>query len=518
MKEGFPLSKKICLLLGLLILCLLYSAAIGEARVTWTPESPRVGDYVDIIVRPDRENPQSVTYRLSLADQKVFSGKEDDHYEVSFRPRKEGTYTLTVILSYGKKDQEEIQVPIRVSGSAPVQAGPDIVYSQKDGWWKKKSYGSNNLEVAGCGIFTLSHAVQRLGFAAEDVLPESLGITYDFCLVEGGTANERLLTNAGKVYDFITQDDLEESAEGISACLRRGDFFSFSIVNGHIALADGISEDGTKVHIVDSAPSATFERIKNGSIYLQAEDGSFQAIQSPAELPGARYFFETRFYGGGEYWLDLDYCARRGMRLIRSSWLKLNTESGARSVDLSQIGTMQSKVVLDEETLTVNTRDLIWNCIGAEGRQIALVTSKSGVTFRDAAGKAIPNYKKIARGTLLMPLEIGKDTVYVFYKGSFGYVSRKAVEFLNVVQEDFLTGTLTYRGRASGSVMINIRNDVKGKAKLGELKVGTPVSVAEQKEEYSLIEGKGLRGWVQNQYLTIEGQEEENGQEIDKGQ
>ena len=179
---------------------------------------------------------------------------------------------------------------------------------------------------------------------------------------------------------------------------------------------------------------------------------------------------------------------------------------------------MQSKVVLDEETLTVNTRDLIWNCIGAEGRQIALVTSKSGVTFRDAAGKAIPNYKKIARGTLLMPLEIGKDTVYVFYKGSFGYVSRKTVEFLNVVQEDFLTGTLTYRGRASGSVMINIRNDVKGKAKLGELKVGTPVSVAEQKEEYSLIEGKGLRGWVQNQYLTIEGQEEENGQEIDKGQ
>ena len=511
------MRKKICLLLGLLAFCLLSSAALGEALVTWTPESPRIGDYVDVVVRPERENPQSVTYRLTLGDQKVFSGKEDDHYEVSFRPRKEGTYTLTVVLSYGKKDQEEIQVPIRVSGTAPEQAGTNMVYSQKDGWWKKKSYGSNNLEVAGCGIFTLSHAVQRLGFTGEDVLPENLGKTYAFCLVEGGTANERLLTNAGNVYDFITQDELEESAAGISACLRRGDFFSFSIVNGHIALADGISGDGTKVHIVDSAPSATFERIKKGSIYLQAEDGSFRTIKSPAELPGARYFFETRFYGGGEYWLDLDYCARRGMRLIRSSWLKLNAEGGARSVTLSQIGTMQSKVILDEETLTVSTRDLVWNCVGAEEAQVAVVTSKSGVTFKDAAGKAIPNYKKIARGTLLMPLEIGRDTVYVFYKGSFGYVSRKAVEFLSVVQDDFPAGVLTYHGRASGTVMINVRNDANGKAKLGELKVGTPVAVAEQKEEYSLIEGKGLRGWVQNQYLTIEGKED-NGQEIDEGQ
>ena len=116
-----------------------------------------------------------------------------------------------------------------------------------------------------------------------------------------------------------------------------------------------------------------------------------------------------------------------------------------------------------------------------------------------------------------MPLEIGRDTVYVFYKGSFGYVSRKAVEFLSVVQDDFPAGVLTYHGRASGTVMINVRNDAKGKAKLGELKVGTPVAVAEQKEEYSLIEGKGLRGWVQNQYLTIEGKED-NGQEIDEGQ
>ena len=267
------------LLLGALLL-LPASAALAESRVTWTPETPRAGDCVDVTVTPERESPQSVTYRLDLGDQKVFAGKEDDHYAVSFRPRKEGTYTLTVTLSWGKKDQEQVKVSIPVRGEAPIQAGSDAVYSQKDGWWKKKSYGSSNLETAGCGIFTLSHAVQRLGFSGEDVLPDTMGETYDYCLVEGGTANERLLTNAGLVYDFVTQDELEESPEGIAACLRRGDLFSFSIVKGHIALADGLSEDGTKVHIVDSAPSATFERIKNGSIWLQEESGSFREILS----------------------------------------------------------------------------------------------------------------------------------------------------------------------------------------------------------------------------------------------
>ena len=223
MKERRTMKKTaFILLLAVLLLC--GASALGASQVIWTPEAPRSGDYVDVVVVPERENPLSVTYRLTLDDQKVFSGKEDSHYEVSFRPRQQGTYTLTVILSYGKKDQETVKVSIPVSGAAPQQIGPGVVYSQKDGWWKKKSYGSSTLEIAGCGIFTLSHAVQRLGFSGEDVLPDVFGKTYAFCLVEGGTANERLLTNAGKIYDFITQDALEESEEGIAACLRRGDF------------------------------------------------------------------------------------------------------------------------------------------------------------------------------------------------------------------------------------------------------------------------------------------------------
>ena len=446
------------------------------------------------------------------------AGKPALRHQASFRPRKEGTYVLTVVLSYGRKDQETVSVSIPVSGTLPVQAGPDVIYSQKDGWWKKKSYGSSTLEIAGCGIFTLSHALQRLGFSGEDVLPETLAKTYSYCLVEGGTANERLLTNAGLVYDFVTQDELEESEEGIAAGLRRGDLFSFSIVKGHIALADAVSEDGSKVHIVDSAPSATFERIKNGSIWLRSEDGSFQEIHSPDELPGSRYFFETRLYSGGEYWLDLSYCARRGMRLIRPSWLKLATETGSKTVELSYIGTMVSRVLLDGESLDVSTRNLAWTCVGSDHPVVAVVTAKSGSVFKNASGGKISGYKKISPGTLLIPLEITDKTIYIQYKGTFGYISRKDADLLDVVQEDGQAGVLSYKGKTSGTAMINLRSEAGGKRKIGELKIGTPVRVAARKNGDVLVEGKGLRGWIQDQYITLQEEETTDGQEINEGQ
>ena len=34
-------------------------------------------------------------------------------------------------------------------------------------------------------------------------------------------------------------------------------------------------------------------------------------------MPGARWFFETDEYGGLEYWLPMEYVAKRGVRLIQ---------------------------------------------------------------------------------------------------------------------------------------------------------------------------------------------------------
>ena len=371
--------KKLLMILFPLLLLPVFSA-LAEPSVTFSPAAPRVGDYVDVIVTPDRESPQGYTYSLSLGEEAVYTGKDmSEHAAVSFRPRQEGVYTLTVTVTYGKKDQETASVTVPVSGEAPRQEGADVVYSQKDGWWHDKVYSKTyhrSVEKSGCALFALSHALQRMGHITDSAMPDALATRYSFCYVKDrGTSNEVLLTQAGKAFNFTTQSDLTESAAEIAACLNRGDLFSFDIVRSHIAMADGISEDGTKVHVVDSASGVTFERMVNGAVWIQAGDGSFVKAEKPEDLPGNRWFFETQEYAGMEYWLDLSYCAKRGMRLIRQPWLKLITEDGPVDVTLSQTGALISQVQLEDETLTVETRDLQWTSRGLEGPAVAMITS-----------------------------------------------------------------------------------------------------------------------------------------------
>ena len=71
------------------------------------------------------------------------------------------------------------------------------------------------------------------------------------------------------------------------------------------------------LRIIDSAPSATWERIKGAQLYKQAADGSFSPIAALSELDGIRYYPENNAFGGTTYWLESSYVAKRGVRLIQ---------------------------------------------------------------------------------------------------------------------------------------------------------------------------------------------------------
>ena len=495
----------------LLFLCCLFaaflflSAACADPEISFSPENPRMGDYVDVTVTPGREGAQSVSWSLSTPKETVFAGEATDHFTASFRPRQEAVYTLIVTVSYGKKDTETASIQIPVSGVAPVQQGEDVIYSQKDGWWHDKVYSvkhHRSLEKAGCAIFALSHALQRMGISDETALPDRLGETYRSCYIEGrGTANEILLSRAGAVWGFSTENELVESEQGLRTCFRLGDRFTFSIVIGHIAYADALSEDGTKVHVVDSAPGATYERIKKGSVYVRSEDGIFTEAKSPDDIPGIRWFFETGEYGGAEYWLDLDYCARRGMRLIRPAWISLQTEDGPVSVTPEYAGAFRSSVKVNDESMLVPTRDLTWTYSGTDVPKIARVTKKN-TAFTDASGKKISGYKALQTGTLVMVLSAEDKQLYVCYKGAFGYIPRSNAELLDVSPEDSPTGVISVKGRTTGTSEVNIRLDTSGKMGQYTWTVGTPVTILEEKGGYYFAEGKGIRGWVKKEFVT----------------
>ena len=517
---------KTVLCLTVMLLALLGASAAAEAKITFSPENPKMGEYVDVFVTPDREGAAGVRYELSTPGGVVYKAKDKDkvdtsHYTVSFRPREEAEYTLTAVILYGKKDSESVSVTIPVSGSVPVQEGSDVIYSQKDGWWHDKTYSKKHhrsLEKAGCAIFTLSHALQRFGLSGEEILPDRLAEKYSGMYIEGrGTDNERLLFTAGSEYGFQTHQDLIESEAELTTWFRHGCRFSFMIVIGHIAYADRLSDDGTKVHVVDSAPGATWERIKNASLYVQNEDGSFTAVKSPEEIPGCRWFFESGEYGGLEYWLDLSYCAKQGMRPIRQPWLSLEGKPVTAS---EYAGALISKVAVEDgEQQRVSTRDLQWTTAGMDSPQLALVTGKKGASFLDGNGKKKEGISKpIPYGTMLFVLEVTDKQFYVAWKDGFGYISRDSAELLPVSEEIFQTGLITLNGKAAGTSPVAVRREPTAKAKsIGEWKPGTPVAVISKVSDFYLLEGKGLRGWVNAKYLTLEGADND-GQKINEGE
>ena len=521
MKKAFlPIPFLPVLLLLLILICV---SASAEVQVRFSPEAPRVGDYVDISITGAREGATDIRYTLAAGGEEIFKTdpksrdyKPSLHYTASFRPRTEGTYTLTVTLVYGKKDEESAEVTIPVSGTAPVQEGEDVVYSQKDGWWHNVVYSQKHhrsLEKSGCAIFSLSHVLQRLGYSGDEVMPDALAAANSrFYINERGTDNPGLINNAAQDYHFVTQDDLIETGPGIVTCLRRGDLLSFSIVLGHIAMADGISEDGTLVHVVDSAVSATYERKDRfktkGHIFYQKEDGSFVEAVTADELPGIRWFFETGEYGGATYWLDLPYCAKQGMRLIRKPWLTYPGGNDERIITLDYSGALMSKIFVGEENVRVATHDLQWMTAGADGPQIALVTEKKGSRLLDGDGKTLDRYsQRLPAGTMLTVLGVEEKMAYVFWKDIYCYIALKDVKLMPPESGPFTTGVLSANGKTAGTAKITLRSTNSAKsARVADYTIGTPVAVVAENDDQLLVEAKGRRGWIQKKYYTPDGE------------
>ena len=276
-------------------------------------------------VRIDASLDEEATYSYVMLGGKSDTVKHPVPYtSVWYRPRKAGVYDLQVTAHTAQGDvKNEIFLRVeegKASGAAPETGRTEdglILYSQRDGWWLDKKYGSSNLSASGCAIFTLSHALQALGYTGDAILPENLARKYGFCLVNGGTLNETLIGRTARDFRYDTQPELMRDALAVAESFRQGAVFTFSIVRGHIALAAGLSEDGTMVRIIDSAPSVTMERMEEEKLYIRDASGAFRPVGSLTEIPGASYYFETNSFGGLEYWLKLDYVLTRGVRLIR---------------------------------------------------------------------------------------------------------------------------------------------------------------------------------------------------------
>jgi len=286
----------------------------AELRLDVSADRLRIGEILDCTVQAWTN--ASCIWSLQKDGKVLLTSEDTGHFHASYRPRTSGEYTISVTVTDPDGLSKSTDAEFTVLDESVPEALCDV-YSQKDGWWADKAYRKSTLEQSGCAIFTLSHALNRLGFEGDDILPENLARTYALCLTVDGTNNERLILESSAQYGLTTRRNLIEDKTNIASLLRSGGLFSFSIARGHIALIDGLSADGTMVHIVDSAPSATYERIVNTEIYIEKKEGLFRSIRSLDDIAGARWYLDTEAYGGLEYWMPLEYAARRGVRLIQ---------------------------------------------------------------------------------------------------------------------------------------------------------------------------------------------------------
>ena len=496
---------RVAFLSFLLFLLLRTPFALCETSVSFSPAAPRVGDYVDVTVITNGEDFKGIRYSLSRDGESLFSGrKTEDRLTASFRPRREGIYTLEVTVLLRGNRTETASVTIPVSGSAPVQCGKDIVYSQMDGWWHNTYYSKEykrTLESSGCAVFTVSHALQRLGIVGDAVLPDMLAYVYHKCYIEGvGTGTEALVTQTGLDFGFDTAHDPVRKEDEIVSFLSRGDLFCLGIVNRHVVLADGIDPESRKVHIVDSAPGITFSKLKAVPVYIRDSAGTWQAIRSADEIPDIRWFFETSQFGGSGYWLDLKDCAARGMRLIRRPWLTLDTGSGRVNVSPEWFGTVQSAVVMNGETISVSTGSLNWFCDGAAGPQLA-VTVKNRVPITHRNGTPVEKYLPLSRGCVLAVLWANEERVYVYWRGTYGYLKRSEVELFSVPNETYQSAVIVAEGKAA--VKARTKAD-PGSAVAAEWPEGTEVVILDRSGSYCLVEARGCRGWIPEKNLAVE--------------
>lgn len=285
------------------------------AQLELSADALRLGEELDAVARG--EEGASCVVRV-LRDGKTVMDERtvSSGAAFSYRPRKSGVYQMELVVRRADGATIGCEARFTVEESGTAAEAPEV-YSQKDGWWLDKKYSRSNLDQSGCAIFTLSHALQQLGRGSEKTAPDVLAKTYPMYLAESGTVTGNLLAAAGRDFGFKTEKDKISDASRIVQGFSEGAVFSFAIVSGHIALAAGLSEDGTMVHVVDSAPSATFERIENARLYIDDGQGGYQAVTSLWEIPGAKYYLETDQFGGLEYYLTLDYVAGRGVRLIQ---------------------------------------------------------------------------------------------------------------------------------------------------------------------------------------------------------
>lgn len=210
------------------------------------------------------------------------------------------------------------------SGSESVIARNWIkVYNQGDYSQEAGSYGRDDGSIykSACGMFCINHAMQWVGLNTPT--PDSMAITdknrncygFDYHYFENSASTygynaENLYGSSQNLDSFRNKIREVFNAGGAITLHVAGSNAFWGSTGGHYCLGIGISQDGNKIHIVDSSALSTigvlFSSSYNGYYY---QNGSFVTMNKSWDKYTTRRTLNLKDADivGGEYWVDIAF-------------------------------------------------------------------------------------------------------------------------------------------------------------------------------------------------------------------
>lgn len=210
-----------------------------------------------------------------------------------------------------------------------VAADRITIYSQ-DIAWEGIDYSGGTLQGYGCGLFSVNHAMQWIGI---DPIPSPAAMA-ETDRKRGFYSNEAsYFARSAGIYGYSAEDlwnscyDIEPFRTRLKEVFNRGGAVTLHVsganrwsvnghINGHYFLGVGISNDGNKVHVVDSSAGTTLGVVRDSGHNAYYHDGNaFIPLNKEwgvdETIRAVSFGRQSEYASGCEYWVDIGFIQQK---------------------------------------------------------------------------------------------------------------------------------------------------------------------------------------------------------------
>ncbi len=173
-------------------------------------------------------------------------------------------------------------------------------------------------------------------------------------------------------------------------------------------------------------------------------------------------------------------------------------------VTMVELGLARSRVLYNDQEITVATDSLFWETNAAENERLGIIYApKSGkVSLRKTAKTGSMILEKVVIGTIVRVFDIQSKTTGVYVGDKAGYVLNSALKLLEPVST-YTTGHLTYKGSLTNTHRINFYSQAKESSKkIKGVRAGAAVTILSEKGTWVELDLDGYHGYILSKFVT----------------